>query len=89
MDLSIVSLIFRLSKLHLNVTMRERGFNEVTIGADNDDVERLTSMYNCWGFSELIKYQYTDYHYIGKDGKPVTYEITFGLYLNRLGKGEE
>lgn len=69
--------------------VRERGFNEVTIGVDNDDVERLTSMYSRWGFSELIKYQYTDYHYIGKNGKPVTYEVPFGLYLNKLGKGEE
>jgi len=35
----------------------EMGFSEATIGADNDDGERLTSMYKSWGGSELIKLQ--------------------------------
>lgn len=64
--------------------IREKGFNEVTIGADNDDVERLTSMYKSWGFTELIKYQHYDYHYIDVNNHPTYYEVPFGLYLNKL-----
>lgn len=64
--------------------VKERGFVEATIGADNDDIERLTIMYKSWGFSELVKMQNTDYHYIDKNNKPVYYETPYPLYLNRL-----
>ena len=64
----------------------ERGFSEVTIGADNDDAERLTCMYKSWGFSELIKLQNTDYHYIDKNNNPTHYEIPYALYLSKLLK---
>lgn len=66
--------------------IREKGFSEVTIGADNDDAERLTSMYKSWGFSELVKLQNYDYHYIDANNNPVYYEIPSALYLNRLNK---
>ncbi|WP_346931155.1 GNAT family N-acetyltransferase [Clostridium sp.] len=62
----------------------EKGFKEVTIAADNDDVERLTAMYKSWGFNELIKLQSYDYHYIDNNNNPTHYEIPFGLYLNKL-----
>lgn len=64
--------------------IKERGYREVTIGADNDDADRLTYMYKSWGFSELIKLQNTDYHYIDYNGNPTYYEIPYALYLNRL-----
>lgn len=64
--------------------IKEKGFREVTIGVDNDDVIRLTSMYKSWGFSELIKLQNYDYHCIDKNNKPIHYEEPTGLYLNIL-----
>ena len=63
----------------------EMGFSEATIGADNDDVERLTSMYKSWGFSELIKLQNVDYHYIDSNNNPTYYETPYALYLKKLG----
>lgn len=64
--------------------IKEKGFKKVTIAADNDDAERLIAMYKSWGFTELIKLQNCDYHYIDNSNKPTYYEIPFGLYLNRL-----
>lgn len=64
--------------------VKERGYIEATIGADNDDAERLTYMYKSWGFSELIKLQNTDYRYIDKNNNPTYYEVPYALYLNKL-----
>jgi GNAT superfamily N-acetyltransferase len=64
--------------------VEEKGFKEVTIAADNDDLERLTAMYKSWGFIELVKFQSYDYHYIDNNNSPTYYEIPFGLYLKRL-----
>lgn len=64
--------------------IKERGFSKVTIGVDNNDTERLKNMYKAWGFSELVKMQSIDYHYIDKSNKPVHYEIPYPLYLNKL-----
>jgi|GEM_PF-743212 len=48
----------------------EKGIKEVTIGVDNDDYERLSAMYQKWGFDTLIKTKEVDHHYIGKNGLP-------------------
>ncbi|SFB38397.1 GNAT family N-acetyltransferase [Clostridium frigidicarnis] len=64
--------------------VKEKGFRETTIGADNDNAERLTCMYKSWGFSELIKLQNTDYHCLDKNNNPTYYEIPYALYLNKL-----
>lgn len=64
--------------------VKEKGFSEATIGVDNDDVERLTCMYKSWGFSNLIKMQNIDYHYINKNNKPTYYEVPYALFLNKL-----
>lgn len=64
--------------------VKEMGFCEATIGADNDYAERLACMYKSWGFSQLIKLQNIDYHYIDKNGNSTYYEISYALYLNRL-----
>lgn len=73
-------------KLMLRVLHRvkERGYKEATIGADNDDAERLTCMYKSWGFSKLAKLQNTDYHYIDKNNNPTYYEVPYALYLSEL-----
>ena len=64
--------------------VKEKGFREATIGADNDNADKLTRMYNSWGFSELVKLQHTDYHYLDKNSSPVYYEVPYGLYLKKL-----
>jgi GNAT superfamily N-acetyltransferase len=64
--------------------IKEKGFCEVTIGADNDDAERLTSIYKSWGFSELLKLQNIDYHYIDINNNPTKYEEPYALYLNKI-----
>jgi GNAT superfamily N-acetyltransferase len=73
-------------QLMLRVISRvlERGFSEVTIGADNDDSTRLTAMYKSWGFNELVKLQNTDYHYLDKNNNPTFYEVPYALLLNKL-----
>lgn len=67
----------------------EKGFSEATIGADNDNTEKLTSMYKSWGFSKLIKLQNFDYHYIDTNNNPTYYEVPYALYLNKLKKQKE
>ena len=64
--------------------VKEKGFKEVTIGADNDNAERLIAMYRSWGFSELVKLQNTDYHYLDENNQPTYYEEPWALLLNRL-----
>lgn len=64
--------------------VKENGFSEVTIGVDNDDYEKLKSMYNTWGFNELIKQQHYDYHYLDSNNNPVYFEEPSDLYLKRL-----
>lgn len=64
--------------------VKERGYSEATIGADNDDAERLTCMYKSWGFTNLIKLQNIDHHYLDKDSNPKYYENPYALYLNKI-----
>lgn len=62
----------------------ERGFNEVTIGIDNDHYEKLVIMYKKWGFDHLIKTQTIDYHYRDKDNQPYVYDQATELYMKTL-----
>ena len=62
----------------------EKGFCEATIGADNDDADRLSKMYKACGFSELVKLQNIDNHYLDINGEATYYEVPFALYLNKL-----
>lgn len=62
----------------------EKDFCEVTIGADNDDADRLSKMYKLAGFSELVKLQNIDNHYLDINSDATYYEIPYALYLNKL-----
>ncbi|MGH4122834.1 MAG: GNAT family N-acetyltransferase [Clostridium sp.] len=62
----------------------ENGFCEATIGADNNDADRLSKMYKSWGFSELVKLQNIDNHYIDVSNNATCYEVPYALYLNKL-----
>ncbi|MGF7059695.1 GNAT family N-acetyltransferase [Brassicibacter mesophilus] len=64
--------------------LKEKGFYEVTIGIDNENHEKLKSMYNSWGFNELIKQQHYDHHYLDINNNPVYFEEPHDLYLKRL-----
>ncbi len=74
------------SKLMKTVTERilEKGFTEITIGIDNDNYDKLLSMYKGWGFNNLVKQQECDYHYIDKDNKPVKYEEPINIYMKSI-----
>lgn len=71
------------SKLMQKVIKRiyEKGFREITIGADNDDYERLSAMYHSWGFDELVKTQNIDYHYLDIDNNPTKSDEPWNLYI--------
>ena len=62
----------------------ENGFCEATIGADNDNADRLSKMYKSCGFSELVKLQNIDNHYIDIHNNPTYYEVPYALYLNKM-----
>lgn len=64
----------------------ENGFCEATIGADNDNADRLSQMYRSWGFSELVKLQNIDNHYIDINNDATYYDVPYALYLNKLKK---
>jgi len=77
----------RLASLLMNRVLEriaEKGYNEVTIGVDNDNYHKLFSMYNRWGFDTLIKKTCIDFHYLDKDNNPVTYDESFDLLLNHI-----
>ena len=61
----------------------EKEFCEATIGVDNDDADRLSKMYKSWGFSELVKLQNIDNHYLDINGEATYYEVPYALYLNK------
>jgi ribosomal protein S18 acetylase RimI-like enzyme len=64
--------------------IKDKGFNEVTIGADPENEEKLTKMYHSFGFTEFIKKQHYDYHYLDQNNNPVYYEEPSILLLNKL-----
>ncbi|QVK16899.1 GNAT family N-acetyltransferase [Mycoplasmatota bacterium] len=64
----------------------DKGFNEVTIGVDPENEEKLTRMYHSFGFTDFIKKQHYDYHYLDKNKKPVYFEEPSMLLLNKLNE---
>lgn len=74
------------SKLMKKVLERakEKGFDEVTIGVDEDDKVRLSAIYKSWGFTDLVKMQHYDYHYRDENNKPAYYEEGYEVYLREV-----
>ena len=74
------------SKLMERVMKRivEKGFSEITIGIDNDNYDKLLTMYKNWGFENLVKKQQYDYHYIDKNNMPVIYEEPIEIYMKSI-----
>ncbi len=64
--------------------VKERGFIELTIGIDNDDYEKLFSMYKHFGFDIHIKKKDTDNHYLDANGNPVKYNESYKLIMSDL-----
>lgn len=74
------------SKLLSRVLERvaENGFEEVTIGVDNDNYKKLIHIYKKHGFSETIKRQFIDQHFLESNGLPIEDKIGYDLLLCRL-----
>ena len=64
--------------------IKERGYTEVTIGIDNDEYEKLSSIYNGYGFVKHIKDKTQDDHYLDASGNPVVYKEPYKIMLNSL-----
>lgn len=64
--------------------IKERGFKEVTIGIDNDNYDKLLSIYEKWGFEEHVKEQSYDYHYFDQNNQAYKYPKPIDLYLKKL-----
>jgi ribosomal protein S18 acetylase RimI-like enzyme len=47
-----------------------KGFNELTIGVDNDNYAKLSSIYDRWGFNTIVKQTNIDYHYRDENNNP-------------------
>lgn len=48
--------------------LEEKLVKEVTIGIDNDEYEKLSAMYEGWGFTKLVKYKNVDIHSFDRKG---------------------
>lgn len=73
-----------LASLLINEAKRlaqEKGFTELTIGIDNENYQKLLSMYNKWGFEKLVKRTFTDFHYIDENNNPVKYDESFDIRM--------
>jgi len=66
--------------------IKEKGYKEVTIGIDNSEYGKLKRLYDKYGFTDLLKTTHIDYHYLDEQGKPMTYDEAFQIYINRLDK---
>ena len=64
--------------------IKSKGFNEVTIGIDNDNYLKLLSMYKRFGFNVFVKSTYIDLHYLNKNNQPTEYKEPYELYLSKL-----
>ncbi len=67
--------------------IKEKGFNEITIGIDNREYDKLNNMYERFGFKELLKSTCIDNHYIDENNNPTKYKYDYQIYINRLGSG--
>ena len=64
--------------------IKEKGFQEVTIGIDNREYVKLKELYEKFGFNELLKSTYTDNHYFDEEGNPTIYDEKYQIYINKL-----
>lgn len=62
----------------------EKGFSEITIGIDQREYRKLHTLYQKYGFTELVKESFVDLHYLDEDYKPVEYEEPCMIMLKRL-----
>lgn len=66
--------------------IKEKKFNEVTIGIDNKEFEKLKSMYQKFGFTKLIKNTYIDNHYLDRDGNPTKYDESYMIMIKTTNR---
>jgi ribosomal protein S18 acetylase RimI-like enzyme len=64
--------------------VKEKGFNEVTIGVDPENEDKLLKLYHSLGFTAFIKKQHYDFHYLDHTNKPVYFDEPSSLLLNKL-----
>jgi Acetyltransferase (GNAT) family. len=64
--------------------LRSKGFKEATIGIDNREYEKLSKIYNSWGFNEHIKSINWDNHARDVENNPIYYKEPYNLYLCKL-----
>lgn len=62
------------------------GYNEITIGVDNREYEKLSSLYSSFGFTEILKEKDVDLHYITKNGTPEQLDEPYKLLIRRTNE---
>lgn len=63
--------------------LEAKGISEITIGIDPAEYDKLYGMYNRWGFNEVVKDMYVDYHCFNGDGSPYRFEKPSKLLIRR------
>ena len=66
--------------------VKENEFTEITIGIDNREYQKLKSMYEKFGFNEMLKSTQIDNHYLDESGHPVKYNEEYQIYISRIVK---
>ncbi|MFK5883729.1 MAG: GNAT family N-acetyltransferase [Candidatus Izemoplasma sp.] len=64
--------------------IKNKGFNEVTIGVDNNEFIKLEVMYKKIGFTTHVKSTNVDLHNISDSLVPIRYEEPYVLMLKKL-----
>ena len=62
------------------------GFDEVTIGIDNSNYDKLLHMYTSHGFTKKIKRKYVDDHFIDCNGFPAEDKNGYDIFLCNLNE---
>ncbi len=64
--------------------IKSKNFTEVTIGVDTDNEDKLSKIYQKWGFDTEIKRKYQDLHGRDKDNQPVELTEPYLLLLKKI-----
>lgn len=68
---------------HVLESLEKQGYEEFTLGVDPQDFIRLKAMYEGWGFDQMIKETYWDYHCFDDNHQPLRYEEPSVLLMRR------
>lgn len=68
---------------HVLEDLEKQGYEEFTIGVDPEDYQKLRTIYERWGFDQVLKYSQRDLHCFDENNEPIWYNNPSVLLMRR------